>query len=72
MANVLLLELLIAFLVATVYTLTVPGRRNRSFPPGTLTFPTVSVHLLITRPGPPTLPLIGNLHQLPKSGAHFK
>ncbi|RMZ77835.1 hypothetical protein DV737_g4172, partial [Chaetothyriales sp. CBS 132003] len=22
--------------------------------------------------GPPTLPLIGNLHQLPKSGAHFK
>lgn len=24
------------------------------------------------RKGPPTLPLIGNLHQLPKSGAHYQ
>ncbi|MCJ1240632.1 hypothetical protein MMC14_008636, partial [Varicellaria rhodocarpa] len=23
-------------------------------------------------PGPPTLPIVGNFHQLPKSGAHFK
>lgn len=23
-------------------------------------------------PGPPTLPIIGNLHQIPKTGAHFK
>lgn len=23
-------------------------------------------------PGPPTLPLVGNVHQIPKTGAHFK
>lgn len=28
--------------------------------------------MLTRSQGPPTLPLLGNLHQLPKSGAHFK
>jgi hypothetical protein len=26
----------------------------------------------LSNPGPPTLPIIGNLHQIPKKGAHLK
>lgn len=50
-----------------------PGQRGFKLPPGAYRVFVLSDNLKpISVLGPPSLPIIGNLRQLPKTGAHLK
>lgn len=52
-----------------------PGLRAPNLPPGIVQLPPlmeVNLRLIVLFTGPPCLPIIGNIHQMPKTGAHLK
>ena len=59
-------------LLYTLFSLFRVGRRSHGLPPGNsnqkLTLSNIGLTL---RKGPPTVPLLGNEHQIPKSDGHF-
>jgi len=56
-----------------LYGLLFVGRRGRNFPDGEFMQTTDALPLLRKEnTGPPTLPIIGNLHQLPKQKIYFQ
>lgn len=68
---------LLTVVLVLVYVFTVPGRRGNTLPPGMslyydyhLSPPGLLTNLAAT--GPPTVPVLGNLHQLPREKAFLK
>jgi hypothetical protein len=64
----------VAFLAVGLTRVLHYGMRPKGYPPGTLTpLYTRAEQTFTSVLGPPTLPLIGNLHQLPRDGIlHLK
>lgn len=74
MLSVLALGLSSVFLFGSIYIFfffTV-RRGRRQLPPGKYSLAGCPGYVRLTFLGPPTLPIIGNLHQFPKSEAHVE
>ena len=61
-------------IIGSLGYITMTGCRSKNMPPGQPgpDFYHHSFYLLLKTIGPPTLPVIGNEHEIPSSGAHFK
>lgn len=62
--------------LASVYIILSKGKREKSLPPGTEGSNLVLILIYGFEadkiPGPPTVPILGNLHQIPTKGSYLK
>ena len=59
-------------LLYTLFSLFRVGRRSHGLPPGNSDHGLTLTNIVLTLgEGPPTVPLLGNEHQIPKSDGHF-